>query len=384
LPPAYASRPAPAAGGNGGATGSASWEVPVQFKFTGRRTPPREVNTFLRQLSTMLSSGIPLSRGLEVLTERTRDQKLRGAIARVLDDVERGSQFWSALARHPELFNPMTVNIIRTGEESGSLVKVMDYLATYRDREEDMARMVQRAVTYPMIILIIALGVMLLVLTTIIPQFAVQYSRAQVELPWPTRLIINFSEAATNVGLVFFVLVAFGIWIYRRSDQVGGIKNFVDRMKLKLPVFGRVLTNIYTVQFSAMLAILLKAGLPMPRALDLVRDTMPNVLFKDAFAFVKDSIEKGRTLNESFQPIDVVPPLVKDMVAVGEEAGTLPLVLDQITAIYQKDVDHETAMMGELIEPFLILGLGVIAGFIAISIFWPYVKMVQVVGAPTP
>lgn len=349
-----------------------------------KKIDTQAVSIFLRQMSILLGAGIPLSRCLQILLNRTRQPEFRDVLSQVMQDVEKGEQLWIAMGRWPQVFNAMVVNIIRTGEESGSLVRVTNYLAEYRDREEEMLRSVQKSVSYPLFLLILAIVVVLILITTVIPIFAEQYTAANIELPWPTKVLIGISGIMTNFWLVAVLVVVLGYLVYRRANQRGGLKPWLDRFRLALPIFGRVLTNIYTVQFASMMSILMRAGLPMMRTLELVKKTMTNTQFNEAFADIKNHVERGRTLEEAFSRHSVFPPLVHDLVTVGEETGTMPDVLEQVANIYQKEVDHETAIMGTLLEPVLIVTLGLIIGFVALAMFMPYFNMVGVVFAGTP
>jgi type IV pilus assembly protein PilC len=344
-----------------------------------RRVDQRSVSLFLRQLGILLSSGVPLARAMDLLVARTRQKELRNALANVRQDVERGDQLWVAMGRHPAVFNPTVVNVVRTGEESGSLVRVLSYLADYRDREDEMVRNVQRSITYPLFLLILAIGVVLILITAVIPFFGRQFAAAGVKLPWPTQVVLGISGILTNFWLVIIIVGGAGYLVYRKANQGGGMRVWLDRLRLSMPLFGRILTDIYVVQFSSMMTILMRAGLPMRRTLELVQNTMSNVLFHDAFADIRESVERGRTLQESFQRHAVFPPMVLDLIAVGEDAGTMPDVLEQVASVYQKEVDHETAIMGTLLEPTLIVGLGFVIGFIALATFLPYIQMFAVI-----
>ncbi|MCB1152068.1 type II secretion system F family protein [bacterium] len=344
-----------------------------------RKVDAREIGIFLRQVSILLSAGVPLARALQTLINRTRNHDFRIVLSEILQDVEKGEQFWVALSKHPQLFDSMVVNVIRTGEESGSLVRVTTYLANYRDREAEMVRNAQRAVTYPLFVAVIAIAVLIVVIVAVIPGFATQFAAANVELPWPTKILVNLSSILTNAWLILFVFGGLGYLFYKNIERRGGIKPAVDRFKLSIPIFGHILTNIYTVQFASMMSILMKAGLPMLRTLDLVQETQSNHQFHEAFAQIRDNVERGRSLQESFAVHTVFPPMVQDLVAVGEDAGTMPEVLDQLADIYQKEVDHETAMMSSLLEPIFISAMGLVVLFIVVAIFMPYVGMIKVI-----
>jgi type IV pilus assembly protein PilC len=339
------------------------------------RGAANDINFFLHQLGVTLNSGLPLARALRILGPRVHHAGFRAAVAEVTDDVERGAQFWAALGKHPAYFNKMAVNIIRSGEESGTLVAAIDYLAGYRDREEDAVRAIQRAITYPLFLLIVVLGVVLLLTTLVIPMFAQQFKATGMTLPFPTRVVLNISSVMTNFWLLVAVFVVAGYIIYRRMDFSAGLAYAVDRVKIRLPIFGPILVKIYTTQFATMTALLLKSGMPVLRALDLVRETLRNGVFRNALLYTKTQVEKGRRLAESLAESKTFPPIVSDMVAVGEDAGSLPIVLEKVAETYQKEVTHDTAIIGTLLEPMLIIILGLVVAFVAFSLIMPYFKL---------
>jgi type IV pilus assembly protein PilC len=354
---------------------SSSWEPPIEFKPSAKRATAKEVNFFLRQMSVLLSASVPLMRALKVLADRVRSTDFRVTLVDVMAEVEKGSQLWAAMSKHPAYFNAMMVNVIRTGEESGSLVSAMKYLANYRDRESEMLRSVERAVTYPLFMLVLAIGLVFVLITLVIPVFAEQFKAANVDLPWPTAFVFGLSETLTNFWAIVIGLGLIGYLIYKKADFSAGFIPWWDRIKLRMPIFGKIMINIYTVQFATMMSLLIRNGLPLLRTLDLVRATMVNSKFKKAFDHVRANVERGRPLSDSLREVNVFPLIVVDMIAVGEEAGSLPEVLDQVADNYQKEVDHDTAVVGTLVEPILIVSLGGAVGFIAIAMFLPYFKM---------
>lgn len=345
----------------------------------GKKASSKDVTFFLRQMAILLSAGVPLMRALKILTNRSRNADFRMALLDVMQSVEKGSQLYAAMAKHSKYFNTMLVNVIRTGEESGNLPSALSYQANYRDRESEMFRSVEKAVTYPMFLLILAIGLVFVLITMVIPVFAKQFAAANVPLPWPTRVVFGLSESLTNVWIILVFLAVAGYIIYKKVDFSKGVGSLKDKMLLKAPIFGKILINIYTVQFSTMMSLLLKSGLPLIKALDLVQATMTNSLYKRAFRKVRMNVERGRTFHESLAAVKVFPPIVLDMLAVGEEAGLMPEVLDHIAESYQKEVDYDTAVIGTLLEPIMIVSLGVVVGFIAIAMFMPYFRLAGIV-----
>ncbi|MFN7953054.1 MAG: type II secretion system F family protein [bacterium] len=349
------------------------------FARSSRKPDPEVVNVFLRQLSVLLSAGIPLMRALQILSTRSESAEFRASLTEVMTDVERGIQLWAALAKHPRWFNNMIVSVIRTGEESGSLVKVIDYLANYRDRESDTKRTLSKAVTYPLIVFVLAIAVVLVLLVFVIPVFKDQLEMNSADLPTITRIVFGFSNAVTNAWawIVLSLLVAYLVFLQARKR--GGFKPLLHRIEVHLPIFGPILTNIYTVQFSTMMSILLQAGVPLLKTLDLVGEAIPNILFQDAFRYIRGNVERGRTLHESFLPFRFLPSLVLDMVAVGEESGRMPEAMAAVASHHQREVDYQTAVVGTLVEPLLLGFMGVVVLFVALSMFLPYFRLIQVV-----
>lgn len=351
-------------------------EVPMK---KNKKASSKDVTFFLRQMSILLSAGVPLMRALKILTNRSRNSDFRAALMDVMQSVEKGTQLYAAMAKHPKYFNTMLVNVVRTGEESGNLPTALSYQANYRDRESEMFRSVEKAVTYPMFLLILAIGLVFVLITMVIPVFAKQFAEANVVLPWPTRVVFGLSETLTNFWIVLIVLGAAAYFIYKKVDFSKGVGSLKDKMLLRAPIFGKILVNIYTVQFATMMSLLLRSGLPLIKALDLVQATMLNTLYKRGFRKVRMNVERGRTFHESLAAVKIFPPIVLDMLAVGEEAGLMPEVLDHIAESYQKEVDYDTAVIGTLLEPIMIVSLGVVVGFIAIAMFMPYFKLASIV-----
>ncbi len=344
-----------------------------------RKSDPELVNVFLRQLSVLLSAGIPLMRALQILSSRSESVEFRAALGEVMTDVEKGIQLWAALAKHPRWFNNMIVSVIRTGEESGSLVKVIDYLANYRDREADTKRTLSKAVTYPLIVFVLAIAVVLVLLIFVIPVFRDQLEVNNADLPWITRMVFGFSGAVMSAKLWLVLAVLLGYFLFLQARKRGGFKPLLHRIEVHLPIFGPILTNIYTVQFSTMMSILLQSGVPLLKTLDLVGEAIPNILFQDAFRYIRGNVERGRTLHESFLPFRFLPTLVLDMVAVGEESGRMPEALAAVASHHQREVDYQTAVVGTLVEPLLLGFMGVVVLFVALSMFLPYFRLIQVV-----
>ena len=339
----------------------------------------RTVNFFLRQMSFLLTAGIALTRALTILANRVKDRKFRMTLMDIIDDVEKGMPFWEALGQHPGYFNQMIVNVIRTGEESGNIVESLEYLSNYRDREEDIVRSVQKAITYPLFLLVLAMGVVLVLITTVIPMFAEVFRDSNVELPWPTRLVFGLSGTLNNVWLKLFLVAVLIYLIWKLVNRNESLRATWDRIKLRIPVFGDILVNIYSSQIATMMSLLLSSGVPILKTIDLVKATIDNMVINDAFVYVRQHVERGRSLSGALSEVGVFPDYFMDMIAVGEETGSLPGVLDQVATIYQKEVDHDTAIIGTLLEPVLIIGLGLVVGFIALSTFLPYVNMLSII-----
>ena len=331
----------------------------------------RTLAVFSRQMAGLINAGLPLMRTLAILIEQTDDKKLQPALVQVQADVESGSSFSAALARHPQTFPPLMLSIIKVGEAGGFLGSALGSIADNYQREAELHNKIRAAVTYPAIVLIIAIIGVLVMVTFVVPIFEGMFKGLGSSLPLPTQILVTISNNMWWMlpALVLVVIVAL-IW-WRANRHTEQYRRFVDPIKLKMPVFGKLTTKIAVARFARNLSMMLNAGVPIIQALAIVGQASNNWKIEQAVRDVQESIRQGRSFAAPLAKADVFPAMVPQMVSVGEESGTLVDMLASIADFYEDEVETATAQLSSTIEPILIVGLGIVIGGMVISLYLP-------------
>ncbi|MFE5410710.1 type II secretion system F family protein [Microbacterium sp. NPDC056569] len=331
----------------------------------------RTLAVFSRQMAGLINAGLPLMRTLAILIEQTDDKKLQPALVQVQADVEAGSSFSAALARHPQTFPPLMLSIIKVGEAGGFLGGALSSIAQNYEREAELQNKIRAAVTYPIIVLVIALIGMLVMVTFIVPIFEGMFEGLGSSLPLPTQILVTISNNMWWIipAIVLVVVVAL-IW-WRANRHTEQYRRFVDPIKLKMPVFGKLTTKIAVARFARNLSMMLNAGVPIIQALAIVGQASNNWKIEQAVRDVQESIRQGRSFAAPLAKAEVFPAMVPQMVSVGEESGTLVDMLASIADFYEDEVETATAQLSSTIEPILIVGLGILIGGMVISLYLP-------------
>jgi type IV pilus assembly protein PilC len=337
------------------------------------------VTLFCRQLSTLVDVGIPLLKCLQILYQRTSHPKLQAITQHLAQDIEQGSSFSAALEKFPHVFSPFFVNMTKVAEKGGSLDEALREVADVLEKEEIMKQKVRDALAYPFITLLMGVLVIGIMLVGIIPMFGDLYSQSQFQLPWPTKILLALGSPWTLVVLIG--LIAAAIYIMYTSGKSAGSKAFYDRYKLKLPIFGPMFIKLYVARFARNFGTLIRGGVPMLQALDVVKQTSENVVVADAVQQAIAHVERGGRLEQPFRDADIFPDVVVDMLATGEEAGKLDLMLFKIAELYEGELDRTVNTLAASLQPILIVVLGVMTAFIAAAMFWPYFKLANFLGS---
>jgi len=346
------------------------------------RIRSREITAFLRQLVMLVESGTPLTGGLRKLSERTSSRDLRELIADVRDYVEAGNPLWQALERHPKYFPPVSVNLVKAGEASGTVPTVIRRVIEYRERSESLRRRVARALVYPAIVVVAAVAFMFVVSKLVIPAFQEMFAEVDLEVPPLTRAVIGIAHIMGDYWLLWLILVIALVVLYKFYTASPGGRMVVDRLKLKLPLVSRISTGAAVAEFARSFALLLRSGVSILVTLDLIKDSMHNRAFGESLRDARDSLERGEGLELPLRQNDFIPPIVTDMLATGEESGTLDSISDRIADIYEEDLQTALDTVSSLIEPVLAIGLGVVVLILVLTLFLPYVSMIdQISGA---
>lgn len=341
----------------------------------------RELLIFSRQLSTIVDSGLPLLQGLDILSEQTEDVRFQKCIREIAQAVEAGETFSEALRRYPRIFSDLYVSMIRAGEASGDLDGVLLQLADYLEAMEELKRRIRSAMTYPVValsmIILIASGLIIWV----VPQFADIFASFDAQLPAPTMMLIHISNALRNpitVGALFLIIVGSTIGLRSYGATETGRYN-IDRAKLRLPVFGKLLRKVAISRFTRTLSTLTRSGVAILGALEIAERTAGNEVFAKAVRQAGESVRNGETLADPLARSGQFPAMVTRMIGVGEKTGALEQMLAKISDFYDSEVRAAVDGLTSLIEPILILFMGVIVGGIVIALFMPIFQISSLV-----
>ncbi len=351
-----------------------------EIRIGGKRVKPKDLAIATRQMATMLSSGLPILRCLSILADQTESQALRDVLIDVRTEVERGDSFSDALARHRE-FPPLMVSMVRAGEVGGFLDGAMLQIAETIEADVKLRGRIKAALTYPIAVGVIAIVIVTAMLLFVVPVFAGMYESLGGELPLPTQVLMTISNALNNalVLLSAAVIIVLLVVLYRRYRDAPGFRQVVDPMKFRLPVFGPLFTKIALARFTRNFSTLLKAGVPIMATLGIVGETSGNVVIARAVEGVKESVRQGSGMAKPLSEHDVFPEMVVQMVAVGEDTGALDVMLGKIADFYDQEAAATTEQLMALLEPIMIIVLGILVGTMVISLYLPIFNIYELI-----
>jgi type IV pilus assembly protein PilC len=351
-----------------------------EISFGGpKRVKLKELSVFSRQFATMINSGLSLLRSLSILEEQTENPTLAKVIGQVRSEVEGGSSLSSAMAKHPAVFPPIMIHMTRAGEVGGFLDQVMSQLAANFEAEVRLHGKIKSAMTYPVVVFIMAVLAMTAMLLFIVPVFASMFASLGGELPLPTRVLVWLSSMLKiAMPVIIVALVAF-VWWWRRHKRDEKVRNFVDPLKLKAPIFGGLVQKIAISRFTRNLGTMVHSGVPILQALDITGQTTGNVVIERAVADVQESVRRGEPLARPLAHHPVFPPMVVQMMSVGEDTGALDLMLGKISDFYDAEVESTTESLTSLIEPLMIAVVGGMIGAMIIALYMPIFKVFDLI-----
>lgn len=338
----------------------------------------KQLSVFTRQLSTLINAGLPLVKALHTLTDQL-DGYFKEVIAKVTSQVEGGDKFSACLARYPQVFPNVFANMIKAAELGGMMDEVLKKLAVFLEKEERLKARVRSALIYPAFVLAVAAIILTLLMIFVVPTFSNMFADLGGDLPTPTRLLIGASNIIRHSW--YFLILGLGLlfFFYRQFTRAPKNKLLVDKIKLRLPVFGKLFQEMSIANFSRTLGTLLKSGVPILGALEAVRDTVGNEVIARAAMRVHESIKEGESVAAQMEATGAFPPLVVRMVNVGEESGELDNMLIQIANDYEEEVDVTVSSLTSLLEPVLIVMMGLIVGFIVVAMFLPLFTLAKLI-----
>lgn len=342
----------------------------------GKKPSSDEIATTVRQISILLRAGIPLVEGLQSLVEQARSATLRRALQAIANDVSQGASLSEGFVKHPDIFPQLAVDMAKIAEAGGDLAESMSRLADHMEGGAEIRRKVRSAMAYPVVIILISVATVILMVTFILPKFMELFSRMGAKLPWSTRALMSISHLLTSEWY-FFVgggLIAF--WAIRSFVRTPMGRRRVDAALLKLPLIGEVVSKIVLNRTMASMSTLLSSGVPMVQTLETSASAANNVIVKEAILTAARSVAEGNTTSSALKATAVFPPLVLQMVASGEKTGELPAMLEYVGSLYARETDAKVKSLTSVIEPIMIVVLGAIVGFIAISVIVPIYSLV--------
>ncbi|NLB65141.1 MAG: type II secretion system F family protein [Lentisphaerae bacterium] len=347
-------------------------------KFLRGGVKTKQLVTFTRQLSTLVNAGLPLMRAMRVLRNQEKNPTLRDALAEMAESIESGSTFAEALAAHPKIFDRLFVNMVKAGEVGGVLDVVLARLADFQEKAEKIKGKVKSAMTYPIVVLVMAVSILTFLMMVIVPKFADIFSDLMggKGMPMLTQFVMNASDVMVKrLPIVIGVIVILVILIRLLAKTNFG-RYALDKFKLGAPVFGSLISKNSISRFTRTLGTLMSAGVPVLQALNIVKETVGNEVISKAVAVIHDAVKEGENMAPPIAASKVFPPMVVSMVEVGEETGALPDMLNKIADSYDDDVDNAVAALTSIIEPVLIIFLAVVVGTIVIALFLPLVSII--------
>ncbi len=337
----------------------------------------KDIAIFSRQLATMMGAGLPIVQALAILEKQTTNKKFKKILKEIRADVEAGMAFSDALEKHP-VFNRLYVNLVRAGEASGNLDTILDRLATFLEKDLELRGKIKSAMTYPIIVFVFAILVTYFLLTGIVPQFAQILTDLGSELPLLTRFLIAVSDFLRSSTLFIVVAVAVLWFAYTRFYRTPRGRRIIDRMKLRLPVFGNLNKKSALARFSRTLGLLLHSGVNIIEAVDITKGTAGNAVVEDVLEEAKSSVQVGEPLSATLAAYpEIFPPMVSSMIRIGEETGALDAMLQKIADFYEREVDETVASLTAAIEPLMIIFLGVVVGMIVAGMFLPLFQIIN-------
>jgi type IV pilus assembly protein PilC len=334
-----------------------------------------------RQFSTMVNSGLTLVRSLTILEQQTTSHRLREVLSKVRADVEQGRTLADALAKHPQAFSSLYVNMVRAGEAGGVLDDVLQRLATFLEKEFALRQKIKSAMVYPVILTVAATAALLFMTMVIIPQFVVFFRELNVgDLPLPTKVVMAISYFLRTYWFVWIPGLALSVWGFLRWLRTPRGKAWWDRAKLRLPVFGPVIQKTLLARFARTLGTLLGAGVPLLQAFDVTSKAVDNVVVEEAIRKVRASIREGESIALPLSQVELFPPMVVQMVKVGEEAGNLDEMLVKVADFYDTEVEAAVAALASTLEPAMIVFMGFVVGAMVISLYMPIFQLAAKAG----
>jgi type IV pilus assembly protein PilC len=351
------------------------------FGGAGKKITPLDIAVFSRQLATMMKSGVPIISSMEIIANGAKNPNMTKLVNSVRNDISGGSSLHEALSRHPVQFDELYRNLVKAGESAGVLETVLDTVATYKENLEALKGKIKKAMFYPTMVIAVALIVSAILLIFVVPTFEDVFQSFGADLPAFTKLVISLSDFMVAWWwLIALGVFGAGIGLIAALKRSVKFARFVDRMMLKLPVMGQIMHNSSIARFARTLGVTFKAGVPLVEALDTVAGATGNSVYEDAVKRIRDDVAVGYPVNVAMRQVNLFPHMVVQMTAIGEEAGALDAMLFKVAEFFEQEVNNAVDALSSLLEPLIMVFLGVVVGGMVIAMYLPIFKLGAVVG----
>ena len=346
---------------------------------SGKKIKPQDIALFSRQLATMMESGVPMVQAFEIIEGGQSNPKMAKLLNDVKTEIQSGSSLAESLGRHPVYFDELYCNLVAAGEKAGVLDELLDTIATYKERTEEIKGKIKKAMFYPAAVLFVAIGVTILLLVKVVPQFQDMFKNFGADLPGLTLMVVSASDTMQKywwlATLVFAGIVTGFIMLKKRSLKFA---HALDRLSLKIPIVGGILFNAAVARFSRTLSTTFAAGVPLVEGLETVSGAVGNVVFRDAVMKIKDDVSTGHQLQLAMSQTNLFPHMVIQMAAIGEESGNLDTMLAKVADYYEQEVSNAVDALSSLLEPIIMLLVGGLVGVMVVAMYLPIFKMASV------
>ncbi len=346
----------------------------------GKAIKPMDIALFTRQMATMMKAGVPLVQSFDIVAGGSENKRLQDLILSIKEDVAAGGGFANALMKHPKYFDDLFCNLVDSGEQSGALETMLDRIATYKEKTEQLKAKIKKAMTYPIAVLVVAIIVTGILLIKVVPQFAETFSSFGADLPGFTLFVLHLSELAQEYWwIILAFMIGFFVSYGKLKERSAKFRAFMDRVALKAPIIGDIVFQSVCARFARTLSTTFAAGVPLIDALESVAGAAGNSVYEDAIRRVKDDVSTGTQLNYAMSSTRIFPALLIQMTTIGEESGALDDMLDKAASYYEEAVDNMVDSLTSLLEPMIMSVLGVLVGGLMIAMYLPIFQIGQVV-----
>ncbi|MGN0328223.1 MAG: type II secretion system F family protein [Lachnospira sp.] len=340
----------------------------------------RDMSVFCRQFASILKAGVSVVNALEMLSEQTENKELKKGIINVQAAVEKGETLSDAMGQNSDIFPSILIDMVKAGESSGSLENALTRMALQFEKSAKMKGIVKKAMMYPMVLLFVMIGVIIVMMTFVIPSFVSMFEDLESDLPAMTKIVMAMSASITGYWYIYIIVIAALVVVFKLYVKTDGGRHAIDKLKLKIPVFGVLQTKSACANFARTLSTLLQAGMPMIEALDITASTMSNIQYKDALGKVKSGVALGIPLSDQLKVSGLFPPMIVHMTGIGEETGNIEEMLNNSAVYYEEEVEVQTQTLTSLMEPLIIVVMALVVVLLILSIYQPMIQLYNTLG----